>query len=384
MNKIIENFLVPLFFVISVLYVFNSFSYDSIQLNKIYHHKGHDPKLLERANISLYFSHNPHIECTNATKNRGCKLSFFFPRASIAQGECELMLKSLTNQYDGYKISVKEIYKSVKGLEFTFDLDPEQCVLRYEKFDSIGLQKGIVFRLYNKNVLRTIESNNEQPVLRTLWHTQKPCVAIDFGHGGTDAGAIGCGGIREKDICLAIGTMVCGLLEQQGFSTVLTRKDDSTVPLDQRTAYVNDSNADLFVSIHANYAANPRACGVETFCMSSGLLKQCFSQLSDTEDKAVGNLMHERCTISNQLAHAVQKNVCYNIAPFHEASIDRKVKHAVSQVLLSTQKPSVLVEVGFISHKKEAELLGYQEYQKTIAHGICNGIISVVESSFSL
>ena len=68
---------------------------------------------------------------------------------------------------------------------------------------------------------------------------------------------------------------------------------------------------------------------------------------------------------------------------FHDEVIDRKVKHSVTQVLLGAQMPAVLVEVGFVSHKKEAALLGDYQYQNRIAQGICDGILFAIRSQSS-
>ena len=150
--------------------------------------------------------------------------------------------------------------------------------------------------------------------------------------------------------------------------------------LDDRTAYANNHYADLFVSIHANYAANPKACGVETFCLQPHLLKSGFSQLSDAESSCVTDVFNQRCNMSHKLAQSVQRNLCDTIMPYHDESIDRHVKFSVAQVLLGTQMPSVLVEVGFVSHPKEAALLGSESYQNDVANGIYKGILAAMAS----
>lgn len=380
MSKIIEHFLIPLFVVVSVLYAFNSFGRDDIiQLNKVYHHTTHNPSLLEKANVCLYFSGEPHVQeiKNKQTQNaQGC--TFFFPNVSISSGECEEMVQRLCNYKDCYRINVQEVTMPTKGIMVTFAMDPHKFVISYEQFDSIGLQKGVVFHVYNKELLHNLEQANNKPVLRTLWHmNNNPRIVIDPGHGGVDAGAIGYGGIEEKQVCLAIGKEVGNLLEQHGCSVVLTRNNDYTISLDARTLCANDYNADLFVSIHANYASNSRVCGVETFCLQPSLLKKRYSQLTDNQDNIIADVAKQRAEYSDILAQSVQQHVCNAVSEFHDQSIDRKVKHSVTQVLLGTQAPSVLVEVGFVSNQKEAGLLNNDKYQKCIAHAICNGILSV-------
>lgn len=378
MSKIIENFLVPLFVILSVLYAFNSFGNDGpILLNKVYHHTSQNPVHIERANISCYFSGDVQVQ--EMKNNKHCtaqSYTFFFPNVVINPGECESMIQHLSDYNDSYTVTIKEVSKPVKGILIVFNFSHDKFALKYEQFDSIGLQKGVVFRLYNKELLKVLEHKNYQPVLRTLWQTNKPCIAIDPGHGGTDCGATA-HGIQEKDICLAIGAKVGNLLEQHGFSVVLTRNNDYNVGLDERTSHANNCHADLFVSIHANWAPNQGVQGVETFFLKPSLLKKKFSQLVNQEQDISTAILDQRTEMSQQLAHAVQHQVCDAIAPFHKEPIDRKVKSSVSQILLGTQMPAVLVEVGFVSNKKEALLLPTSEYQDCIAHGICDGILSV-------
>lgn len=378
MSKIIENFLIPLFVVISILYAFNSFSRDSIELSKAYHHITREPGYLERANISFYFSRDPQVQEIKKEKSNAAITAFFFPEASIAHGECEAMIQNINAQHSGYNVSIKQVTMPARGIEIVFNIDPEQCVLCYESFDSIGLQKGLVFRLYNKDILKSIENNNNKMILRTLHNQHKPRIVIDPGHGGRDSGAVGRNGIYEKEVCLAIGTAVGNLLEQQGCSVLLTRKSDRDMDLDERTAYANNNHADLFVSIHANHAASERAVGVETFCMQSQLFKKMYSNLSPNQDACVVQCMNERFRCSYELAQSVQKYTCAAAAPFRDESIDRKVKHSVSQVLMGTQAPAILIEVGFLSHPKESRLLNDVQYQQSIARGISNGIASVL------
>lgn len=385
MSKIIENFLVPLFLVISVLYAFHSFSYayanDTIILNKAFHHMASNEGYLEKANISLYFSGDLQMqEINNNNRNKTSSVTFFFPGALINQGEAEAMINRINSYTGDYKVTITNVTRPKSGIIVRFDCDPNRYTLNCEQFDSIGLQKGFVFRLYNKELLTKLERAQDQPVLRTLWYqSAKPRIVIDPGHGGRDAGAISGGGVCEKNVCLSISTVVGNLLEQYGCSVILTRKNDCDVQLDQRTSYAHAQNADMFVSIHANHASSPCAIGAETFCMQPSLLKKNFSNASQAQDSCVTLVRNQRAEFSRVLAQSVQQHVCNKIAPFHNESIDRKVKHSVSQVLLGVQMPVILVEVGFLSHPKEAMLLNDVEYQNCIARGICDGILSAMQ-----
>lgn len=374
----------PLFVVISILYAFHSFGYPktaspSIVLNKVYHHTAADEGYLEKANIVLYFSGNPQIkELKNQFNqtNHIASFVFFFPQAKINQAECQSMINALNSHQANYRVTIEAATHQQPGVEIRFNFDPQKYLINCEEFDSIGLQKGFVFRIYNKEVLTKLEETKNQPVLRTLHNIDQKRIIIDPGHGGRDTGAIGHYGIREKNVSLAIGTVVGNLLEQHGCSVMFTRDNDRDLQLDERTSYANNNNADLFVSIHANYAHNAKAVGIETFCMQQQLLHKKYSQLSEAQDIYVTNFMKQRAHESYHYAQSVQHAVCAYASPFQQESIDRKVKHSVSQVLLGVQFPAILIEVGFLSHQRESQLLNDPQYQKCIARGICEGILA--------
>src|SRR5208337_987126 len=91
-------------------------------------------------------------------------------------------------------------------------------------------------------------------------------IVVDAGHGGWDLGTVGRRGLLEKDLVLEIAQRLGKLLESRlGSEVILTRNDDNYIPLDERAEIANQSQADLFVSVHANYSDLPSARGVETY-----------------------------------------------------------------------------------------------------------------------
>lgn len=377
MSKIIEHFLIPLFVVVSMLYAFNSFGSDGIEMSKVYHHTTNNPSSLERANLAFYFSRDPQVQEIKNKKSDTCtSCSFFFPQAIVKKGECEAMVSRINGYNNGYTITIQEVTRPMRGIQLVFNGDMDKFAVSYERFDSIGLHKGIVFTLHSRDVLQRLERAHNQPVLRTLWHTGNPRIVIDPGHGGIDSGAIGHGGIQEKDVCLAIGTALGDLLTAQGCNVLLTRSDDCNVLLDDRTAYANNHRADLFVSIHANYASNPHVSGIETFCLQPQLFNNTVSRMSEKENSCIAEVFNQRASLSYALAQSVQRSLCDTVSEHYDAPADRHVKFSVAQVLLGTQMPSVLVEVGFVSNPKEAALLGSKLYQNNVALRICNGILA--------
>jgi len=169
-------------------------------------------------------------------------------------------------------------------------------------------------------------------------------IVIDPGHGGSDPGAVGPTGLKEKDIVLAVSKKMAEKLQQVGAVVKLTRATDVFVGLQQRCDISNSFNADYFVSIHCNSAANSTAKGTETY-------------------HAVGSIQGQK------LAQVIQKELIQATG-----LTNRGVKTARYYVLRKTKMPAVLVELGFISNAEEEKLLKKPSFQEKVANAIVNGI----------
>lgn len=175
-------------------------------------------------------------------------------------------------------------------------------------------------------------------------------VIVDPGHGGKDPGAVGLGGLREKDVILPIAQQVASLLEQQGVNAIMTRTSDYFVDLAPRVTMAQRANADLFVSIHANAISLSRSdvSGLETYYYSSG---QRLAQ-----------------TIHNSILQSLDiKN--------------RGVRRARFYVLRKTSMPSVLVEVGFVTGREDAAKLSDPTYRSQMAQAIARGILQYIKQN---
>ena len=170
-----------------------------------------------------------------------------------------------------------------------------------------------------------------------------PKVVLDPGHGGTDPGAIGPGGLREAYVNMALAYRVKELLEPAGLAVLLTREADTEVGLYERPEIANEAEADIFVSIHCNASDSP-ASGVETYCLALG-------------------------GPAGKLASLIQTRVVQATG-----AINRGVKTANFAVLRETNMPAALVEVGFISNPGEEARLKDAGYQRTIARAIAGAI----------
>lgn len=214
-------------------------------------------------------------------------------------------------------------------------------------------------------------------------------VVIDPGHGGTDPGAIGHNGYREKIIVFNISKELEGILRARGYKVLMTRIDDTFVKLSKRTEFANDKKADIFVSIHANAvpAANAgNVHGIECYFLSpsrSERAKKAAAQensadMSDMnmygKDSYLNLLNHHNILASNKLAIDLQRGMLGILNHKYSDIKDSGVREGPFWVLVGAQMPSVLVEVGFISHPKEAERLASNDYVKMMARGLADGI----------
>jgi N-acetylmuramoyl-L-alanine amidase len=182
----------------------------------------------------------------------------------------------------------------------------------------------------------------------------RPMVVIDPGHGGKDSGTVGINGVAEKDVALSVAKKLKQLLEKQGIAVRLTRDKDKFIQLDDRTSLANKDNCALFISLHANSSSRESACGIETYFSEGSLLKQP-NDKRDKESKVLALDVHD-CLLRATKAE------------------DRKVRKEVSQVLLGTLHPSILVELGFMSNRQEAKKLSNSRYQNKLAEGLAKGI----------
>ena len=345
------------------------------QLKKLFLHQAPRGVNIERLKLAFYFEQSPKISSAAPEKIRQGDLvlekrNFIFNGVDTIAQEAQTAINEINARHDqGCGITVAMVNKS---LMLTLQYDPNRIDISYENFESIGLQKGVVFRMIDKEVLVKIR-NNESPMLRTA-SLQRKSVVIDCGHGGSDTGTIGIGGIKEKDICFNVGMEVAQLLKQHAIDVHLSRSKDIAVSLDKRTSYANGVGADLFVSIHANSAPSEQACGVETFWLRPSLCNSVATTLSPKNQTVFDEQRRLLAARSEKLAHEVHESLLRTVASY--SITDRKVKEQVSQLLLGSNIPTILVEIGFLSHKKEAELLAQLTYQRTIARGIFLGILS--------
>ncbi len=212
-------------------------------------------------------------------------------------------------------------------------------------------------------------------------------VVIDAGHGGHDTGTIGPTGICEKDVVLDVALRLRSLLERDtGSSIVLTRSDDTFIPLEERTAIANQNSADLFISIHANASRDKSARGLEAYYLnftSNPEALEVAARENATSQESVHQLqdlikriaLTEKVEESHEFAKLVERQIHQSLAKAGNAQRDRGVKRAPFVVLIGANMPSILAEISFLTNPRDERLLNRPDYRQKIAEGIYQGIV---------
>lgn len=210
-------------------------------------------------------------------------------------------------------------------------------------------------------ILFFINSFSAAKLVQSTTNGTSRTVIIDAGHGGEDGGAVGKGGVVEKDINLPIAMKTAESLKKSGYDVVLTRDGDYAVyseeartlrekkvsDIHNRFAIIEDSGDCIFVSIHMNHFDSAYVCGAQTFYSGNN-------------------------PESKKLADSVQSAIKTLVQPENE----RVTKKATSSIYLLyyAQVPAIMVECGFISNENEAAKLQTTEYQNQMAAAIAEGI----------
>jgi len=215
-------------------------------------------------------------------------------------------------------------------------------------------------------------------------------IVIDPGHGGHDTGTIGPEGLMEKDLVVDVGRRLGKLLETRlGAEVVYTRKDDTFIPLETRTAIANREQADLFVSIHANSSHDPSARGVETYYLnftSSADALEVAARENAVSEKSIHELgdlvkkiaLKEKIEESHEFASDVQQALHNGLSTKSSGMRDRGVKKAPFIVLIGANMPSILAEISFVSNPGDERKLQTSEYRQKIAESLYHGIAKYV------
>lgn len=214
-------------------------------------------------------------------------------------------------------------------------------------------------------------------------------IVIDAGHGGHDTGAVGAGGLREKDVVLPIALKVGAYLEQQlGVNVVYTRQDDRFITLRNRGKIANAAGGKLFISIHANASTNRSAYGTETYFLgldksdaARTVMERENSVIKLESNPSVYEAYNEQALILQTLTQSAYLKKAEQLAGLIESQFaervgrkSRGVKQARFYVLWSASMPSILVETGFVTNPTEAQFLESETGQDYLASAIFRAV----------
>jgi N-acetylmuramoyl-L-alanine amidase len=218
-------------------------------------------------------------------------------------------------------------------------------------------------------------------------------IVIDAGHGGWDLGTLGRGGLIEKNLVLEVAQRLGKLLEA-GLSSevILTRNADVYIPLEERTKIANQAEADLFISVHANYSSAPSARGVETYY--TDVFFAADSNDSETGTSGIGTKraettplslvsLQKRTERSRRLASSVQRSLYSTLQGQNPGLRDRGIKQANFVVLERSAMPGILVEVSFVSSPADEQNLRNDGYREKIAAAVYQGIAHYLAATSS-
>lgn len=281
--------------------------------------------------------------------------------------------------------------------ERRFD-DPLVAAVRFEENSAtvVFREPGLTARAYPLTnpdrvvveVGRAIEAPRIEPASPPPPSVPAITIVVDPGHGGEETGAVGPGGLQEKEVTLQIARRLAAAIPKVVSSrVVLTRDSDSAISLDDRTSLANHERANLFLSLHANSSRAAGAHGSETYYLSldgSDRFSQEVAQRENQPGLAAGGAAPSNPDLdfilwdlaqsahvneSSRLADAIQTQL--NIVSKTE---NRGIKQAPFRVLSGAAMPAVLVEIGFISHPEEEKQLRSAAFQESVAAAIAKAV----------
>ncbi len=240
------------------------------------------------------------------------------------------------------------------------------------------------FSLANYNLLTAADA----PPITALFGLGVRAIVIDAGHGGDQLGAVGAGGLREKDVTLDVANRLKARLERNGgYQVVMTRSGDETVSLARRAELANAAGADLFISIHVNSLPNGPFNIIETFYFGppqdAATLKLAVAENQESEwpigafktvIEKIGDTLKRQESLA--LARNIQASLYDNVKRHDADVIDKGVKVAPFAVLLGVDAPSVLAEISCITDPREEAKLRTPEYREQVASFLEDGIVN--------
>ncbi len=325
-------------------------------------------------------------------------------KTKISKSYVKFMEKKVNNAYqDIYDIkgNFKDAYPTklkIDGVKQIVIKQEDKNTLRILFEDNYNL-KTIYFLVNDKRlILKVLDIKNSKSKNTTTKNTKvayrpglNKVIVLDAGHGGKDPGGIGPRKRYEKIVVFKVTKYLESHLKKRGYKVYLTRNKDRFIKVRNRTVLANKKKADIFISIHANAIGKAKAHklkGIETFFLSparSERAKRVAAKENGSDVREMSNstkraflesLNRPRITASHKLSIDIQRNMLFNARKLYKDTVDGGVREGPFWVLVGAQMPSVLIELGYITHPEESRRLYTKKYQKALAEGIANGIDS--------
>ncbi|MDR0723881.1 MAG: N-acetylmuramoyl-L-alanine amidase [Endomicrobium sp.] len=255
--------------------------------------------------------------------------------------------------------------------------------------DTIGVAKFTHDTITDDSFNIVDDTQTISTIYSTKNKKRKKIIVLDAGHGGEDPGAIGANGTKEKDINLEIVQELKSIFDNDNdYEVILTRQDDTFIPLAERTNIANEHDADLFVSIHCNANLNKNANGFEIYFLSekatdseaaaTAILENSVLELEGKPNKKRALLQemlwsmtaNEYMNASSELSAFIADKM-----PLRVKIPNRGTKQASFYVLRGAQMPAVLIESAFLSNYAEEAKLNTRRFRAAIADSIYEGIV---------
>ena len=285
--------------------------------------------------------------------------------------------------------------------QVSLERDPYRLVIQVNK---VGATPQAAVNLFpkaaeaEKNQMAIVVPPPTKEDLQWRAKVPKLRIVVDAGHGGWDLGTVGRRGLLEKDLVFEISQRLGKLLESRlGAEVIYTRQDDNYIPLDQRAIAANTAQADLFISVHANYSDTPSARGVETYYTNlfsapgtQDLSKPAGPKEAAMRSAAPKNLpiitltpaeLRDRVEQSRRLALSVQRSLYGTLSVQNPGLRDRGIKEAGFVVLTESAMPGILAEVSFVSSPTDEQKLRSDGYRERIAEALYKGIARYAAAS---
>ena len=286
------------------------------------------------------------------------------------------------------KASVNIRISNKENTKITYSLAPRELIITVN-----NQQLNVATK---KESPKTIETplNLPSSITSSIKSESKPrnkVIVLDAGHGADDVGAVGPNNRYEKVINLNVTKYVGAILKQRGYTVFLTRNNDTFIKVMDRTVLANEKNADLFISIHTNAVPKEKANevdGIETFFLSPARNERAkrvaalenktdIREMSNSsKDVFLESLNRPRITASHKFAIDIQAGILQSVRSKYKDVKDSGVREGPFWVLVGAQMPSILVELGYVSHPTESKRLYDKAYQQLLANGISNGVDS--------